>query len=713
VVTVAAVAALAVGGIFVIGPATSGAADGGSDRPTPVGPSRAPDRVDAGHAGADSGPSNAAPASDVSAQATLSPTTTADGGVGSGSLRDVVENQATNGGGDTVTLAAGATYVLTCANGGDIAHGNTPLTIAGNGALITMEAGCNERLFHNGTGNLEFDNVQLSNVTINLAINYAGALVLTGGNLTLSGVTSANNNITAHSTDLFEVGSGKTTTANNTLVTGTTILDAGTGHCGIFCTYPMNGDGLVVANTTITASHGTCGIFCSNDVSLNNSSVVNTSFTDTGGNGSCGIFCSGDVDITGTNIGNTTFHDQTGGSCGVFCSGDVTMTDSNVANTTFNDVAGNCAIFCSGDVTMLRSAVDNTTETDTNAEDGSGLCGGVFCSGDVTMTDSRVTNTSTDEQDSSQTDSCGGVFCSGDVTMLRSSVTGTRLTGPDICGGVFCSGDVDMTNSTLADNLATSTGGSSSGVFDSGNVSFVYVTMVGNHSAGQPALDDIGEFSTFGSVLADSGAGGNCANGISVSSTGYNWADDSSCGLSQTGDVQNNGGNPVLAPLGDYGGPGPTRPPALGSPLIDKVDCTARGAGGITDDERGVTRPQGSACDVGAVEVRTSSLVVSKTVSGAAVGSTGYTFNVACNDGTNTQVTVADTVHGGTSSPVTGIKFGATCTVVEVPINAAPINVTYDPAGVNTTGMLINQDGVTFVVSVTNAYVVLVPTFTG
>ena len=35
-----------------------------------------------------------------------------------GSLRDVIENDATNVGGDTVALQAGATYALTCGAGG-------------------------------------------------------------------------------------------------------------------------------------------------------------------------------------------------------------------------------------------------------------------------------------------------------------------------------------------------------------------------------------------------------------------------------------------------------------------------------------------------------------------------------------------------------------------------------------------------------------------
>jgi hypothetical protein len=58
----------------------------------------------------------------------------------------------------------------------------------------------------------------------------------------------------------------------------------------------------------------------------------------------------------------------------------------------------------------------------------------------------------------------------------------------------------------------------------------------------------------------------------------------------------------TLGALGDNGGPTLTMLPAATSPLLDQVPsdaCLAR----VTVDQRGVTRPQGSACDIGAVEV--------------------------------------------------------------------------------------------------------------
>ncbi len=57
--------------------------------------------------------------------------------------------------------------------------------------------------------------------------------------------------------------------------------------------------------------------------------------------------------------------------------------------------------------------------------------------------------------------------------------------------------------------------------------------------------------------------------------------------------------DPMLGALANNGGTTSTMLPQLGSPVIDAVTCT-----GITPDQRLLARPQGSLCDIGAVEVR-------------------------------------------------------------------------------------------------------------
>ena len=82
----------------------------------------------------------------------------------------------------------------------------------------------------------------------------------------------------------------------------------------------------------------------------------------------------------------------------------------------------------------------------------------------------------------------------------------------------------------------------------------------------------------------------------SVISLGHNISDDGTGNLTEPGDQPNT--NPLLAPLNNYGGPTPTMALLPGSPAIDAGVTVP----GVTTDQRGVPRPQGSAPDIGAFE---------------------------------------------------------------------------------------------------------------
>jgi len=82
--------------------------------------------------------------------------------------------------------------------------------------------------------------------------------------------------------------------------------------------------------------------------------------------------------------------------------------------------------------------------------------------------------------------------------------------------------------------------------------------------------------------------------------------------------------DPLLGPLQDNDGFAPTLRPDVGSPAIDNgnaVNCPAL-------DERGIARPQGDQCDIGAVELRASETRRCY-VNGAAAGNNGLTWATA------------------------------------------------------------------------------------
>jgi hypothetical protein len=100
-----------------------------------------------------------------------------------------------------------------------------------------------------------------------------------------------------------------------------------------------------------------------------------------------------------------------------------------------------------------------------------------------------------------------------------------------------------------------------------------------------------------------------CGGAVTATSHGYNFADDTTCGFTDSTDTQGAGLDPKLGALAGNGGPAPTMLPATDSPLVDAIPhaaCQNDGATGITADERGEARPSPSAgnCDIGAVEVQ-------------------------------------------------------------------------------------------------------------
>jgi hypothetical protein len=204
--------------------------------------------------------------------------------------------------------------------------------------------------------------------------------------------------------------------------------------------------------------------------------------------------------------------------------------------------------------------------------------------GTLHLTDSQVT-------DSIRT----GIETAADITLLRSTIADNQRYGIDTND----EGDAIITNSTVSGN---STDPSFDGVH-AVNVVLKYATVVNNGpAASDHDVNAQGNLTSFGSVVALGGHTANCTVGGTTTSQGYNLSDDSSCGFTGTGDQQGTSNAPMLGSLGNNGGATSTRVPQAGSPLLDAIP-TASCAAGISTDQRGITRPQGTGCDIGAVEV--------------------------------------------------------------------------------------------------------------
>jgi hypothetical protein len=103
-----------------------------------------------------------------------------------------------------------------------------------------------------------------------------------------------------------------------------------------------------------------------------------------------------------------------------------------------------------------------------------------------------------------------------------------------------------------------------------------------------------GTVALWNSIVANSPSGSNCFG--TLIDGGHNLSSDGSCRFTAPGSLNNT--DPLLGPLGDYGGPTPTVPLLVGSPALD----AANAAYCPPTDQRGVVRPYGTACDIGAFE---------------------------------------------------------------------------------------------------------------
>ncbi len=351
-----------------------------------------------------------------------------------------------------------------------------------------------------------------------------------------------------------------------------------------------------------------------------------------------GVFSMRRITVRDSVITNNLANDDGGGLYAR--RGGVQVFDSTVSNNLVDGSGG--AIGSTGDILLVRSHADG------NTTDGDG--GALYADedGDVTVVDSSV--------DGNDADGPGGAIWTldGDVTAVGSTLNGNRA--DDRGGAIGGEADVVVINSTIARNAAVAHVGG--GIFSRGNLYVANSTVSNNYAEGQGGgilgggvvrLDHATVLDNVASVAANIGAGerlevfattigpartvgiggqvqpteDNCRAPDSTS-FGHNFVTDAKCGLDDESDAIERG-LPMLGPLADNGGFGETRLPEAGSPVLDAIPpeaCKLSHFDGVLQvgdqhleglveprtvlmakDQRGVSRPQGTNCDTGAVEL--------------------------------------------------------------------------------------------------------------
>ena len=417
-----------------------------------------------------------------------------------------------------------------------------------------------------------------------------------------------------------------TVTGNSNAVTQTTANEV------VFTNGPLTVNGLVLSGgTNALDAAGPVSVSGSSITTANGHGVVSfgggtsaTVDTSTITSSDDAVFAAQDVTVTGSTLSSSAGVGAQAGAGNVVVSGSTISGSGGGASGGTDATATNSSVTSANGIGLLAGPGGSATVTESTVV---GQDGGVQAGLDVTVSGSTVTSAggigllslfgSVTVTDSWITGASLAIVANSGATALRAEIQG----GPS--GGVLAvNGTASITSSTVTggghfgvrapDQVvivnSTITGNGGCGAYSpEGKVTLVYATVVDNGTVNCGFNISAPTFESFSSVVALHGP--NCDVGTTISH-GHNFSDDNTCGFTDATDT-NNGGNPLLGPLADNGGPTLTRLPQTGSPLIDGVPvaaCSADGASTINPlvDQRALGRPSGPGCDIGAVEVQVS-----------------------------------------------------------------------------------------------------------
>ncbi|HEX4121595.1 MAG TPA: immunoglobulin-like domain-containing protein [Verrucomicrobiae bacterium] len=492
-------------------------------------------------------------------------TTTNDNG--DGSLRQAIANSysgdtiqfATNLSGSTILLTSGQLTLSNSFVGNYLLTNSLTIDASALSAGIAIDGNGTSRVFEvTNDATVTLNSLTISNGEANNSLTFGGGGILNFGALTLANCTLAGNHADYVSNSFSSDGGG-----------------------GIY-----NSGTLTLVNCTLAGNHADYG----NDGAY------------PGGGG--GIFNSPYRTVTlnqCTLTGNQAdYGAPTGG--GIFNSGTVTLNqcilsgnhaDHGLTNEYYSGRGGG-GIYNSGTLTVNQSTLDGNhadyggelpVDTSQGDSGGGGICNDTFAN--LTLNECTLAG---NHADNNPYGGGGGIANFGTNTLNQCTLTGNHAdTNLDGGGGAIFSYDATLTvnQSTLTGNLAQGSGPNPE--FGGGGICDI-------HDQYDPQA---GLATIYNSIVAGNDAIAGSGPDIYSNSTNFflRGADivDQLIGIDPGATLIN--AAPLLAPLGNYGGPTQTMPPLPGSPAVDACDDTV-----FTTDQRGFPRVLDLTPDIGSVE---------------------------------------------------------------------------------------------------------------
>jgi hypothetical protein len=236
--------------------------------------------------------------------------------------------------------------------------------------------------------------------------------------------------------------------------------------------------------------------------------------------------------------------------------------------------------------------------------------GGILNDGRLTLVNCTVNSNTATGGDSFLECSTGGGIKNlvGVTTLINSTVSHNTARGKGGGLHIACHGTLVLVNSTVSSNSTTNDGG---GIYLNGVGEFTSSTIVNNsaHNGGGVYVHGTREvglvrglLSYTNTIIAD-----NTISFVEYGVADCFLGDHSSVGTNINNLVEDGGcdsahlGDPRLAPLDDNGGDTQTHAPSPDSPVVDAIlpdECL------VDADQRGMSRPYGAGCDIGAFELQ-------------------------------------------------------------------------------------------------------------